>query len=214
MYRIFIIVATAWVMAACGQVADDPACLLEDRNYLNDADFALEDQSSRSKHWTGIQHAGEKSFAVSIDDAVVSIERIGSQPWFLYRQRLKATDLAGRKMAFSAELRLLGPATGARDGVDPPVGLKLSALSASGKALSRLEQRLASGESIADWQKVQLVSQLPPQTQTVELSFFYESEEGTLQVRSPSFREVSSASSVCAVTSLKFAPANRLFVIR
>ncbi|MCB1848501.1 MAG: hypothetical protein KDI04_14295, partial [Halieaceae bacterium] len=103
MIRTTTLLVAALALGACGPVPGVDPCVLEEGNYLQDADFALEAQSSRSKHWTGIQHTGEKSFAVAIADGVLSIDKVGSQPWFLYRQRLPAAELAGQRVVFSAE---------------------------------------------------------------------------------------------------------------
>ena len=186
MIRTTTLLIAALALGACGPVPGDDPCVLEEDNYLQDVDFALEAQSSRSKHWTGIQHTGEKSFAVAIADGVLSIDKVGSQPWFLYRQRLPAGELAGQRVVFSAEVRLVGRAAEGPGRVGHVGGLKLSALSA-GKAELRLEQRLAAVEPAEQWQPLRIIAQLPRYTDTLELSFFHESD-GVLEVRGPALQ--------------------------
>jgi hypothetical protein len=186
-------------LGACGPLPGGDPCAPEAGNYLQDVDFAQEAQSSRSKHWTGIQHTGEKSFAVAIADGVLSIDKVGSQPWFLYRQRLPAEELAGERVVFSAELRLVGRAAGGPERVGNAGGLKLSALSA-GKAGLRLEQRLAAGEPAEQWQPLRIIAALPRYTDILELSFFHESD-GVLEVRAPALQVLDPDSAAACVNT-------------
>lgn len=196
-----IIVAVIWMsffLSGCQSESDDSGCLLGDDNYLSDADFALEAESSRSKHWTGMQHTGEKSFKVTFENSTAVIEKVGSQPWFLYRQRLKANEFVDKKMAFSAEVKLSQSLDGSTQANTSAGGLKLSVLTSSGKPILRVESMLQPEGEENDWQYLQLVVLMPKAAQRVALSFFHDSE-GTLRVRNPSFREVDSASENCNV---------------
>ena len=199
MEKIFAVFALALMLIACGREPQEGGCQLAEENHLEDADFSLEAASSRSKFWTGIQHGGEKSFAVGIADAIVSIEKVGPQPWFLYRQRLKADALAGQKIAFSAEVRLVGRAAAVAEREGPLGGINLAVLP-SGRPQLRLEQRLEVGRPPEEWQPLQLIAQLRPNAEIVELSFLHESD-GVLQVRNPSLRLVDPASAGCTVTA-------------
>ena len=199
MNRIFTVFACVLMLISCGRQPQEGVCLLAEENLLGDADFRLEAESRRSKFWTSIQHAGEKSFSVEIADAIVSIEKIGSQPWFLYRQRLQADDLAGQKIAFSAEVRLVGRAAVTAEPVGRPGGIKLAVLR-GGRSHLHLDQRLKADRQPEQWQQLQLIAQLPPDTETVQLSFLHESG-GVLQVRKPSLRLVDPASAGCKVTA-------------
>lgn len=184
--------------AACGSASESDPCALEEGNYLRDADFALEAESSRSRHWTGKQHVGEKSFDVTVVDGVLTIERIGTQPWFLYRQRLDVTDLAGQRVAFTAWLRLVEGGTERIRGVGQAGGLKLAAMS-KGNAKFRVERRLAAVEPRQKWQKLQIIAKLPQDTDTLELSFLHKSN-GVLEVREPSLQRVHPSAEACVPT--------------
>jgi len=199
MNKVFAVFASVLMLIACGRAPQEEGCLLAEKNLLEDADFSLEAESSRSTFWTGIQHTGEKSFTVGFADAIVSIEKVGSQPWFLYRQRLKAGDFAGQKIAFSAEVRLIGRAAAAAEREGRPGGIKLAVLP-GGRSQLRLEQRLEAGRQPEEWQSLQLIAQLRPNTETVELGFLHESD-GVLQVRRPSLRLVDPAAAGCPVTA-------------
>ena len=78
---------------------------------------------------------------MGIADGIVSIDKVGSQPWFLYRQRMRADDLAGQKIAFSAEVRLVGRATDVAEREGQPGGIKLAVLAGGGSRLHHLFQR-------------------------------------------------------------------------
>lgn len=199
MDKIFLVLVSVLMLAACGRAPQEEGCLLAEENRLEDADFSLEAQSNRSKFWTGIQHAGEKSFAVGISDAIISIEKVGSQPWFLYRQRMRADDLAGQKIAFSAEVRLVERATDVAEREGRPGGIKLAVLAGGGSRFY-LGQRLESDRPPEEWQSLQIIAQLRPTTETLELSFLHESD-GVLQVRRPSLRLVDPVSIGCKVTA-------------
>ena len=183
-------------ISGCQPGPDLPACTLGEENFLNDPDFSAEAASSRSKHWTGIQHAGERSFRVSFDGPIAVIEKTGSQPWFLYRQRLRTTQFADQKMAFSAEVKLTPPSGVTMEQMETPGGLRLSAMGSSGKPILRLESGVPAHSERDEWQLLQVVVQVPEATQALELSIFHESE-GTLRVRNPSLREVDETSGKC-----------------
>ena len=169
-------------------VMADSACKVKGPEYLQDTDFALEAESSRSKHWTGVQHAGEKSYATTFDDGVLTIDKIGTQPWHIFRQRLDPAELAGKLMAFSAELKL-DLSESDRAGIDRTGGgMHMTIRSRSGRSLKAVyphEPHLGS----SDWFPVQLVVRIPRNVAIVELGFRHEAE-GSFQVRKPSFREV------------------------
>lgn len=163
-------------------------CELEGPEYLQDADFALEAADRRSKHWTGIQHAGERSFVPSIEAGVLRIEKVGTQPWYIYRQRIKPGDLGGKLMAFTAELQLdlqKPEASGmARDGG----GLQLTVRTRNGQAYSaEFPHEPHIGET--DWFTAQLVVRIPKNAAIIEPAFRHQAD-GVLNARNVSFREV------------------------
>lgn len=183
------------VASLCGRPGalakpDAAPCELEGKNHLRDADFALEAEDGRSKHWSGLQHAGEQSFSTAIETGVLTITRTGTQPWFLFRQTLPGKALAGRTLVFSAELKMdlrpmevvyLGRTGG---------GLFVTAKNASGRVILRSELEHDPHMGVHDWQPVEVRVDLPAATRTLELGFTLRAQ-GTLQVRDPALREVS-----------------------
>ncbi len=194
--RLLALMAFTLVLPACQPAPELPKCELKEVNHLKDIDFAQEAISSRSKHWTGIQHAGEKSFTVNFDGPVAIIEKTGTQPWFLYRQRLRSGDFSERKLVFSAEVKLI-PSSNSVDARASVGGLRLSAISSNGKPSKRVEQGVPKDSEYGDWQSLQLIALIPKNTQTLEVSFFHELD-GAMHIRNPSLREVRQDSEACS----------------
>jgi hypothetical protein len=72
-------------------------------NLLRNAGFAA-DENGNAVPWSGAQHAGEKSFELTLDGGQARIERTGTQPWFTYTQKIPVRSLRGAVMTFAAEL--------------------------------------------------------------------------------------------------------------
>ena len=197
--RALVSLSTVVFLVGCQPDAGHSACQLGEENFLNDADFSAEAESSRSKHWTGIQHAGEKSFKVSFEGPVAVFEKTGSQPWFLYRQHLRTDQFATLKVAFTAEVRLSAreAETGEKD--DDLAGLRLAAMGSSGKPILRAENRMSDASERDEWQVVQVIMQVPKATKSLKANVFHESE-GTLRMRNPSLRLVDETTKDCLIT--------------
>ncbi len=170
---------------------EDGFCAVQKTNYLQDADFALEAASRRSRHWTGIQHAGDKSFETSMHDGVLTIEKTGAQPWYLFRQRLPAEELEGKKLAFSAELKLDLRAPAKMETTVDKVGGGLFIVTRNSQGNRTLASTFDHEPNMgsSDWRPVQVVIEIPPGTRKVELGFAHKAD-GVLQVRKPALQEV------------------------
>jgi hypothetical protein len=191
-------IALAVLLAACEDTTDPDVCRALGENLLQDADFELEKQNTRSKVWNTLQHAGDKSFNFSIENGELTIDKIGTQPWGVFRQKLSAEDFRGARMAFAAELKMdLTP-----EGVwMQPVGggLNLTARSGDNRVIlqSKLQHEPRLGQT--DWQPVRVIVDIPENTEYVQLDFLHQAS-GVLQVRKPSFHRVDAASPACAIT--------------
>lgn len=177
------ILACSALLAACATEPDKNPCAPSGKNYLGDADFALEEHDSRSKYWGALQHAGERSFSYSVKEGVLSIKKIGEQPWFLFRQRLRTTELSGQTVIFTAQARWSTTLPDYQP-LSSDSGLALTALAASGKILLQSAQAHTPLELNADWQTLLVVVEIPTGTRTIEAAFMHQAE-GTLQVRNP-----------------------------
>jgi len=190
---------TAISVAACSAPEDPTVCQPVGDNYLQDADFAMEQQNPRTNNaWITLQHAGEPSYTFTIDSGELTISKIGTQPWGIFKQQLRNTDLGGQRMAFTAELKLdlerpKGQAflTGG--------GLTLTAKSGRKRILlnSKLNHEPRLGHT--DWFPVEVIVDIPDNTQDIELGFILQAD-GMFEVRNPSFHRVDASSVACAVT--------------
>ncbi|MEE4144941.1 MAG: hypothetical protein V2I26_09085 [Halieaceae bacterium] len=153
----------AVLLTACGATTDPGVCQQLGENLLQDANFALEEQDGRSKSWGALQHAVEKSFEFTVENGELTITKIGTQPWGIFRQRLRTSELGGARMAFTAELKM---DLSSNDSRLPTTGggLNLTALSGNNKVLlqSRFNHEPRLGKT--DWQAVRVIVDIPETT--------------------------------------------------
>jgi hypothetical protein len=190
--------ALAIVLTACDIAVDSDTCSKVGKNYLRDADFALEQKDPQSKHWVGLQHAGETSFEFTFEDGELSIQKIGTQPWGILRQKLRNADLGGARMAFTAEIKL--DLSG--EGVQAyPIGGGLELTARSGRNRILLHSALNHKPRLGNtpWQTVEVIVDIPNRTKVIDLSFLHQAS-GLMQIRNPSFHLVDASSIACAVT--------------
>jgi hypothetical protein len=74
-----------------------------DPGLLRDSRFEPE-SDSRPFAWVYTQHAGEESYKFEVEEGVLSITRIATQPWGQATQTVSAEGLEGVWVEFSAEL--------------------------------------------------------------------------------------------------------------
>ena len=197
--RAFVLTACLPILlSACEDSSGTTGCTSISDNYIQDANFALEQEDRKSKHWTATQHTGEPSFEVLIADGVVTIEKTGTQPWMVYRQKLQNSEFAGARMVYSAQIKLdVTPA--ARVPGRSGAGLNVVMRSGNNRILLRssLDHEPHMGKT--DWTGVELVFDVPADTSTIELGFLHQAE-GTVQLRNPSFHRVKTSSGSCQPT--------------
>lgn len=73
---------------------------------LENGDFAV-DNRGVPVGWSFQQHANTSSFTIAVDDGVVKIVRIGTEPWGVLRQSFRrgaVEPLLGKTLEFSAEI--------------------------------------------------------------------------------------------------------------
>ena len=174
-------------------------CELLEGNYLQDPMFVARNAGGALQHWVSSRHAGEESFALEFDDGELTILKTGTQPWFYFRQVVAGEELAGKKLAVTAELKLDMPPSQL-----PKVGGGLKVVARSGSLQGRklllrsiLDHQPHNGKT--EWFPVQVVIQLPEKTSTVEVGFLHQAD-GTLRVRNPSLQMVDESSGPCAVS--------------
>lgn len=190
--------SAAILVAACGAPTDPTICLPTGDNYLQDADFALEQQDPRSNAWITIQHAGEPSFEFTPVNGELTIRKIGTQPWGVFRQQLRNVELGGERMAFTAELKFDLNTVDSR-AYNAGGGLTLTARSGRNRIVRQSTFNHEPRLGHTQWVPVQVIVDIPGNTQNIELGFMHQAE-GTFQVRNPSFHRVDASSPACAVT--------------
>lgn len=183
-----------------GSIAQSEFCEFMEENLLQDPIFVERNTAGHFKYWRSIQHAGEPSFEVAVDDGELTINKTGTEPWFYFSQNVAAEKLAGKKLALIAELKLNmdRPPTRFKHFVSGN-GINIVARSQGRKPLLRsiMDHDIRSGKT--DWYPVQVVIKLPRNSDTVEVGFSYQAS-GTFQVRNPSFQLVDESSKPCAVS--------------
>ena len=191
------------VFALYGCPTSAEFCELTGDNYLQNTDFSAKTKSGSALDWTAVQHAGEPSFKVNYEGDEVTISKIGTQSWLMLKQRLRDTDLGGKKAAFTAEIKLDLQPPAVMHSFRQGGGLQLTATSRSSARLllkSTLDHTPRMGKT--DWEKVQVVVKFPPKASTVEVSLLHQAD-GIVQVRNPSLRLVDESKGKCKRTRIK-----------
>ncbi|RLQ21798.1 hypothetical protein DWB85_10955 [Seongchinamella sediminis] len=183
----------AALVACTDHSADAPAsgseqCQGRGQNLLQDPDFATIGGSRRERQWFHSQHGGEPSFEHSASNGELLIEKTGSEPWFILTQIIQRADIPGRRVVFSAEIKL---------DLHPPAiphafkqggGLTVTAM-ANGKPVLRSLMEHEPHMGTTDWQPVQVVLELPKQVQSVRLGFIHQAD-GSMRVRNPALKRI------------------------
>jgi hypothetical protein len=190
------------LLAACEPTADTNFCKVTGDNLIKNPLFSAKTTRGSLKHWTTAQHAGENSYQYTVDNGELSISKIGTQPWFVFKQRMDTPTLAGKKLAFYAELKLdlRSPAIEQA----PPIG---GGLSLTAKAGTNGQGKILMAATLlneprlgkVDWHPVQVVVELPAKTQSVILGGLQQAD-GSMKIRNPKLQRVDESRQPCEVT--------------
>lgn len=177
-----------------------------DPGFLMNAEFTP-DGAGKLPHWALSQHSSNTSYALSLEEQGVVIERTGVEPWGKLRQNFSRADikpLLGKTLAFSAELK--GSFTDEYgEPMEPPAltvlvkGVRKGtpAMMGSSVVLSEKAQMTAvPGEH--DWQRYSVTFTLPAadlvQGTQLEVAILH-TMGGKLYARGPALTEVSTEAS-------------------
>ena len=122
---VLCLVAGLWGCASTQTNVDGSSGLsscIESENLLANMPF-----QSDLRGWQYAQHTGDISFTASAEGEVLTIERIGPEPWMLMYQIIKDPRLAGSRILFEAELRGDAPSEPELHGFEHKAGLYLKA---------------------------------------------------------------------------------------
>ena len=179
----------ALLLSACGRGSDSgPHCEYASGNLLQDPGFSSLEEGRRSRIWRYSQHAGDQSFAHSAANGILSIEKIGREPWGLVTQSVDTDALKGKRVEYSAELKL--ELTEPEHEHAFPYGGGLSLLAKKNNRVvlsSSLDHEPHMGTQ--DWQSVRIVADLPKAASYLRLGFLHQAG-GRFQVRNPALRTV------------------------
>jgi hypothetical protein len=185
----------ALLATACGMGTEQlPSCEYASGNLLEDPGFSTLDAPRRERAWHFSQHAGDTSFRYDAKDGTLNFVKIGSEPWGLLTQSLNTEGLKGKRVEFSAELKLDLSLPRDTHGFGYGGGLSLLA-----KQINLAENinkiRLSSSFDhdphlgAHDWQRVSVVVDLPTGISFLRSGFVHKAG-GKMQVRNPALRIV------------------------
>lgn len=104
-------------------------------NLLSNPTFG-QGEGDRLAPWRGSQHAGETSFALTVENGELTIERIGPEPWYALTQFIPPEPLKGHRLLFVADLKLELSDEGWTEIMTPGGGLSVSVWAASPVAMA------------------------------------------------------------------------------
>ena len=154
-----------------------PKCAVSE-NLVQDPAFAQLGESRAA--WRMTQHAGETSFAVTVNEGALQIERIASQPWMLFFQDIQDERLRGATVRYSAELKANLPAEPKLHGFEHKGGLYTQV----GRQRSTLAEH-EPNQGVWDWQIFSTDLALGSRDNKIRLGFNHQAG-GTLWARNPS----------------------------
>lgn len=194
--RLITTVALLGTLTACSgeDAGQGEACQGKGKNLLQDPQFQTVDAPRRERRWFGSEHAAGRSFKHSVSNGELLIEKTGIEPWFIMTQSIPREDIPGKKVVFSAEIKLdmLPPAVA--HGFKQGGGLTVTA-KANGKPVVSSVMDHEPHMGTTDWQPVQVVVDLPKRLDSVRFGFIHQAD-GSISIRNPSLQRA--AKGACA----------------
>lgn len=188
-------------LTACGQQAPESGCAYIGENLLLDTGFTTLDSPRFERKWQSSEHGLGKSFSYSAKDGVLSIEQTGAEPWINVTQSIDTSALAGKRVEFSAHLKLDLAPSRAPHAFKLGGGLMLYARK-NGKVVVRSTLEHEPHMGVHDWQTALIVVDLPQRIDFLQVGLLHQAG-GAMQVRNPSLRVVNDE---CPLTPIEIAP--------
>lgn len=185
------------LLSACGEQAADNTCKAVGDNRLQDPLFSALKVPRMQRHWQSAEHAAGRSFTYEATDGVVTIEKIGVEPWMILTQSPDPGPLAGKVVEFSADIKFELETPKEPHAYEPGGGLVLMARENDEVVLnSTLDHEPKMG--MHDWQTVRIVVALPRGLDYLQVGFMHHAG-GVLRARNPVLRELAGK---CPLTPL------------
>lgn len=179
------------LLSGCSPYPTPVACQPVGENHLQNASFENLFHPPWDRHWQIGQHASSGSFEYEVAEGVLEIRKIGREPWFLFRQKLSASDLAGKRVMFGVDLKLDPPPSESVLHSENGSGMKIT-VTPRIQGPQRPEFEPDSTNGVAAWQAQYIVLDLPENLRSIQFDLIHQTE-GTMQVRNPFIRLVSEA---------------------
>lgn len=194
LFRLYFGVAVGLLSVFSLAAADnDSTECIAGKNLLADTDFASLEAGSTMSLWSARQHARDGSFTAIAKDNVLSIEKVGKEPWFVLTQRLRKGDFAGKTLRYSAMLKLDISVPEPTHGFNYEAGLYLEAKNRNRRRVFRTSAEHEPNFGKSDWMEISVEAALPEDVKSLEVGFVHKGG-GVLQVRRPSLRVLEAGS--------------------
>lgn len=168
-------------VASAGQSSSQ--CQPEE-NLLRDSEFATVGVTGGTRVWSGKQHAKSGSFETSAEDGVLTIAKIGPEPWFYFTQKVKPAGLGGKTVRYTAQLKLDTADPVPRHSFNFESGLYLTADNVGRRTIFRSLAEQTPNLGRTDWFEASLEFQLPDSAATLAVGFLHQAG-GSFQVKNP-----------------------------
>ncbi|AQA17165.1 hypothetical protein BST95_01955 [Halioglobus japonicus] len=187
--RSIYVAVAALMLAGCGTGSDTASsCEYLSGNLLEDPGFNQLTGARRDRKWFASAHANSKAFTYAADNGTLTITQVGSEPWFLLSQLPDTDKLGGKKIEFTAELKLDLTESNHKHNFKTGGGLAVLAKK-NNKIVLRSQLPHDPHMGTHDWFTARIVAKLPPRTNMLRLSFLHQAG-GSMQARNPSLRIV------------------------
>ena len=151
---------------------------------ITDPQFATINEIA--SQWRYRQHTGPQSFSVEADDGVLTIKRVGPEPWAIFRQSITDERLDGATIRFTADLQ---------GDVSPDVthgfGAKAGLFLQIGRRPDAFMGDQDPGTGQWAWQSYTVTETLPVGVNSLNVGFIHQAGEGAIEARNPSLVLVS-----------------------
>ena len=187
----------AFTQIIAGATAADSApipCRYASGNLLNDTRFDTLHLPMMQQAWRYSQHSGEPSFSYDVNEGTLIFTRTGHEPWANLSQSVETSNLDGKRIEFSAEikLRLSAPKQGRKTQSTPSAGLFIAAKKgARTVARARLDREPEMSNN--NWQRLSVIADSPEGTNYLQVGFNHKAG-GSIEARDPALRIVTACS--------------------
>ena len=179
-----------------------PNCGYISGNVLADPQFSALDAPRKERFWRYSQHAENIAFSYDAKNGTLTFIKTGAEPWALLSQTLDAEALRGKRVEFSANLKLdLSEPNDAHvlghGGGLVLLGRQVDENGSKIRLSSSLEHEPRMGTH--DWQRVTVVEDVPKRISHLYAGFLHRAD-GTIRVRDPALRVVTAGCELTVIS--------------